>query len=134
MDVKKSDLTVKGFNYSIAQKTLISHFTEAQLNQITDLVKDCISSDNGKNTLRQEIFIKKIPVDNYIFSDLIFCCDLNKEKEIMLNYYSGFDLIEDEDEIEEILKDEYLQKNPDIQECVKENLLEILKENQEDEN
>lgn len=127
-DVKKSDLTIKGYNFTIAQKEMMKYLSQEEKEKLTDIILLHFKLKEQKYRLRQDIFDNMAgKIDNYLFADLCYAKDLETEQEIMQEYYSGFDLIESKEELNTILNNDYLNLYPELQKEIKEYLIDILK-------
>ena len=124
-DPIKSDLVIKGYNYTIAQKEMMKYLTDEDKILLTDVILTHFANKNKRYELAQNIFYTKFSggIDNMLFAELCFCTNIEKEQGIMYDYYSGFDTIESKEELEEILNNEYLNLYPDLKREVKEELL-----------
>lgn len=125
-DPIKSDLVIKGYNYTIAQKELMKYLSQEEKEKLTDIILNHFKNKQQKYRLKQDIFDNLAgKIDNYFFSDLCYVQDVETEKELMYDYYSGFDAIESKEELEEILNNEYLNLYPDLKNEVREELLQL---------
>lgn len=98
----------EGYHLSLAQAAMLSEAEIADKIKTCKIVKNCLDTHKGKNKLKQELFDNFCPVDNYLFADLVFCCSLKEEREIMEEWYRG------SDEFESIRNDCYLSFYPDV--------------------
>lgn len=120
---KKSDLTIKDYTFTVAQKEMMKYLSQEEKEKLTDIIIAHFDNNEKRYRLKQEIFDQGIHIDNYLFADLCFCKDIEKEKEIMYDYYSGFDRLESKEQLEEIINNEYLNLYPDLKEDVRKQLL-----------
>lgn len=123
-DPIKSDLVINDYNFTIAQKEMMKYLSQEEKEKLTDIILNHFKNKQQKYRLKQDIFDNLAgKIDNYFFTDLCYVQDVGTEKEIMYDYYSGFDMIESKEELEEILNNEYLNLYPDLKKEVKEELL-----------
>ena len=123
---KKSDLILKGYQFTIAQKELMKHLSQEEKEKLTDMILNHFANKQQKNRLKQDIFDKFAgKIDNYFFADLCYIKDIETEKELMYDYYSGFDTIESKEELEKILNNEYLNLYPQLKKEVRDELLNL---------
>ena len=122
---KKSDLTIKGYTFTIAQKEMMKYLTDEDKILLTDVILTHFANKNKRYELAQNIFYTKFSgrIDNMLFAELCFCNDIEKEQGIMYDYYSCFDRIESKKQLEEIINNEYLNLYPELKEEVKKELL-----------
>lgn len=119
-----SDLTIKDYHFSVAQKELMKYLSQEEKEKLTNVILNHLKNKQQKYRLKQDIFDNLAgKIDNYFFSDLCYVQDVETEKELMYDYYSGFDTIESKEELEEILNNEYLNLYPDLKNEVREELL-----------
>lgn len=124
--IKISDLTIKDYHFSVAQKELMKYLSQEDKKKLTDIILNHFKNKQQKYRLKQAIFDNLAgKIDNYFFTDLCYTQDVKTEKEIMYDYYSGYDTIESKDELEEILNNEYLNLYPDLKNEVREELLHL---------
>lgn len=127
LSIKKSDLTIKDYNFSIAQKEMMKYLSQEEKEKLTDIILYHFTNKLQKYKLKQEIFDNLAgKIDNYLFADLCYCNDNETEQEIMEEYYSGFDTIESENEVNEIIDNEYLNLYPELKSSIKEYLLSLI--------
>ena len=125
--IEKSDLTIKGYNFTIAQKEMMKYLSQEEKEKLTDIILLHFQLKEQKYRLRQEIFDNLAgKIDNYLFADLCHAKDLETEQEIMQEYYSGFDLIESREELNTIINNDYLNLYPELKKEIKEYLIDIL--------
>ena len=123
-DPIKSDLVINDYIFTIAQKEMMEYLSQEEKEKLTDIILNHFKNKQQKYRLKQDIFDNLADkIDNYFFTDLCYVQDVETEKEIMYDYYSGFDMIESKEELEEILNNEYLNLYPDLKKEVKEELL-----------
>lgn len=123
-DPIKSDLVINDYIFTIAQKEMMKYLSQEEKEKLTDIILNHFKNKQQKYRLKQDIFDNLADkIDNYFFTDLCYVQDVETEKEIMYDYYSGFDMIESKEELEEILNNEYLNLYPDLKKEVKEELL-----------
>lgn len=123
-DPIKSDLVINDYIFTIAQKEMMKYLSQEEKEKLTDIILNHFKNKQQKYRLKQDIFDKLAgKIDNYFFTDLCYVQDVETEKEIMYDYYSGFDTIESKEELEQILNNEYLNLYPDLKREVKEELL-----------
>lgn len=116
ISIKKSDLVISGYAYSIAQKEMMKYLTLDEKEKLTDIIINHFKNKRQKYRLRQDIFDNLAgKIDNYLFTDLCYAIDVDTEKEIMQEYYSGFDSIETKDDLNNLLNNDYLNLYPDLQ-------------------
>ena len=121
-----SDLTIKDYHFSVAQKELMKYLSQDEKEKLTDILINHFINKRQKYRLRQDIFDNLAgKIDNYFFADLCYTNDAESEKELMYDYYSGYDCIESKEELEEIINNEYLDLYPDLKEKVREELLHL---------
>ena len=126
-DVKKSDLTIKGYNFTIAQKEMMKYLSQEEKEKLTDIILLHFKLKEQKYRLRQDIFDNLgAKIDNYLFADLCHAKDLETEQEIMQEYYSSFDLIESQEELNFLLNNDYLNLYPELKKEIKEQLITNL--------
>lgn len=123
---KKSDITIKNYTFTIAQKEMIKYLSQENKEKLVDIINAHFQNKEKRYRLKQEIFDQGIQIDNYLFSDLCFCKDIETEHEIMNEYFAGFDDIETREELEDILNNEYLNLYPDLKQDVRERLMSNL--------
>lgn len=116
---KKSDLTIKDYNFTIAQKEMIRHISQKDKEKLVDIINFHFQNKEKHYRLQQEIFDKGINIDNYLFAELCFCKDIEKEHEIMTEYYASFDTLTSKEELEELLNNDYLNLYPELKNDVK---------------
>lgn len=128
LSIKKSDLTIKGYNFSIAQKEMMKYLTDEDKVILTDVILEHFKNKHKRYQLAQSIFYAKFSggIDNMLFAELCFCKNIEKEQEIMEDYYSGFDTIESKKELNDVLNNEYLNLYPKLKKRIKDNLIELL--------
>lgn len=120
--IKKSDLTIKNYNFSIAQKEMMKHLSQEDKEKLTNIIISHFEKKEKRYRLKQEIFDNGIRIDNYLFSELCFCQDNEQENEIMEEYFCSFDTIETIKELETALNNEYLNLYPELKETVRRRL------------
>lgn len=124
LSIKKSDLTIKGYNFSIAQKEMMKYCSQEEKEKLTDIILNHFKNKEKRYRLRQEIFDQGLHnVDNYLFADLCFAKDTEKEQEIMYEYYNCFEEFKSEKEVDDLLNNEYLNLYPKLKAEIRENLL-----------
>ena len=121
--IKNSDLTIKGYNFSIAQKEMMKYCSQEEKEKLTEIILNHFKNKEKRYRLKQEIFDKHIPVDNYLFADLCFAKDTEKEQDIMYEHYNGYEEFESEKEVDDLLNNEYLNLYPELKNEIKQNLL-----------
>lgn len=121
--IKKSNLTINGYNFSIAQTEMMKYCTPEEKERLTDIIINHFTNKEKHHRLRQELFDKNIPVDNYLFADLCFAKDTEKEQEIMYEYYNSFEEFTSEKEVDDLLNNEYLNLYPKLKSEIRENLI-----------
>ena len=121
---KKSDLTIKGYSFTIAQKEMINHLSQEDKEKLVDVILSHFNKQEKRYRLSQEIF-DNLPgkLDNMLFADLCLCKDIYVEKEVMEEYYTSFDMIKSKEELNELLNNEYLNKYPDLKDDVRKRLM-----------
>lgn len=124
--IKMSDLTVKGYNYSIAQKEMIKYLSQDDVIKLTDILLEHFANKRQTFRLKQEIFDNNINIDSYLFAELCHAKDNEKEQEIMKEYYSGFDSIASKEELKKILDNDYLNLYPELENEIYESLITEL--------
>ncbi len=126
-DIVMSDLTIKSYHFSVAQKEMMKYLSQEEKEKLTDIILYHFTNKLQKYKLKQEIFDNLAgKIDNYLFADLCYCNDNETEQEIMEEYYSGFDTIESENEVNEIIDNEYLNLYPELKSSIKEYLLSLI--------
>lgn len=121
---KKSDLTIKDYTFTVAQKEMMKYLSQEEKEKLTDIILNHFKNKQQKYRLKQDIFDNLAgKIDNYLFTDLCYTKDVETEKEIMYEYYSGYDTIESKEHLEEIINNEYLNSYPDLKEEVRKQLL-----------
>ena len=123
---KLSDLTIKGYTFSIAQKEMIKHLSQNDKEKLTDIINNHFKNKEKHYRLKQEIFDKGICIDNYLFAALCFCKDVETEHEIMNDYYACFDTLPSKDELEKVLNNDYLNLYPELKNDVRMRLMTNL--------
>jgi hypothetical protein len=119
-----SDLTVNDYHFTVAQKELMKYLSQNEKERLTNILIHHFMYKQQKYRLKQDIFDNLGgKIDNYFFADLCYTNDVETEKKLMYDYYSGYDCIESKEELEEILNNEYLNLYPDLKEEVREELL-----------
>ena len=123
----KSDLIIKGYTYTIAQKEMIKYLSQQDKEKLTDIIIFHFQNKEKRYKLSQTIF-DELPgkLDNMLFADLCFCNDIAQEQVIMNEYYSGYDFIESQRELNSILNNEYLNLFPELKNEVRERLITNL--------
>lgn len=124
--IQKSDLTIKGYNFTIAQKEIIKHLSQEEKEKLTDIIIAHFKNKEKRYRLKQEIFDQGIRIDNYLFSDLCFCDSIEIEWDIMNEYFSSFDLLETKEELEKLLDNDYLNLYPELKKEVRNRLITNL--------
>lgn len=124
--IQKSNLTIKGYNFTVAQKEMIKHLSQADKEKLTDIIIAHFQNKEKRYRLKQEIFDQGISIDNYLFSDLCFCDSIEIEWDIMNEYFSSFDTLETKEELEKLLDNEYLNLYPEVKEDVRTRLITNL--------
>ncbi|MEE3497830.1 MAG: hypothetical protein VZS12_01685 [Ruminococcus bromii] len=114
--IKLSDKTYFGYTLSLAQLSMLSFMPENEREKICYFVTECLTNHLGKNRLKQLLFDNNCKVDNYLFSDLVYCFTVGEEKEIMEEWYVGFN---DEKDFESRKTDCYLSLYPKLYEKIK---------------
>ena len=125
--IKKSDLTIQNYNFSIAQKEMMKYLTQEEKELLTEIILNHFNANRQKYRLRQDIFDKLGgKIDNYLFTDLCYTDDTVIEQEIMEEYFCSFDTIESSQELENILNNEYLKQYPELKKSTRKRLKENL--------
>lgn len=125
-DPIKSNLIINDYIFTIAQKEMMKYLSQEEKEKLTDIILNHFKNKQQKYRLKQDIFDNLAgKIDNYFFTDLCYVQDVETEKEIMYDYYSGLDTIESKEELEEILNNEYLNLYPDLKNEVREELLHL---------
>lgn len=122
--IKKSDLIIKDYNFSIAQKEMMKYLSQEEKEKLTDIILNHFKNKEKRYRLQQEIFDQGLHnVDSYLFADLCFAKDTEKEQEIMYEYYNGYEDFESEKDIDDLLNNDYLNLYPKLKFEIKENLI-----------
>ena len=122
-----SDLTIKDYHFTVAQKEMMKYLSDEDKMKLTEIIKNHFENRLQKYRLKQEIFDNLAgKIDNYLFADLCYAQDVETEKEIMAEYYAGFDTLESKEELEKVLDNEYLNLYPELKNDVRNQLIENL--------
>lgn len=114
-EIRMSDITIKGYNFSVAQKVMMENLNQQDKEKLTDIITAHFQNKEKRYRLAQEIFDNLAgKIDNMLFAGLCFAKDIEKEQEIMEDWYSGFDSVKSKEELEEVLDDEYLNLYPKL--------------------
>ena len=125
--IKKSDLTIQNYNFSIAQKEMMKYLTQEEKELLTEIILNHFNANRQKYRLRQDIFDKLGgKIDNYLFTDLCYTDDTIIEQEIMEEYFCCFDTVESLQELDNILNNEYLRLYPELKKSIRKWLKELL--------
>ena len=125
--IKKSDLIIKNYNYSIAQKEMMKYLTQEEKELLTEIIIKHFETHRQKYRLKQDIFDKLGgKIDNYLFTDLCYTDDTVIEQEIMEEYFCCFDTVESLQELDNILNNEYLRLYPELKKSTRKRLKENL--------
>lgn len=126
-DPKLSDLIIYDYHFTIAQKEMMKYLTNDEKQRLTTIIINHFNRKQQKYRLKQELFDNFAgKIDNYLFTDLCYAKDIDTEKEIMYDYYSGFDTLESKDELNELINNEYLNLYPDLKQEVIQNLISLI--------
>lgn len=122
--IKKSDLIIQGYNFSIAQKEMMKYLSQEEKEKLTDIILNHFKNKEKRYRLRQEIFDNLAgKIDNYLFADLCFAKDTEKEQEIMYEYYNCFEEFKSEKDVDDLLNNDYLNLYPKLKSEIRENLI-----------
>lgn len=126
-DVKKSDLTINGYNYTIAQKEIIKHLSLDDLQKLTEIIQNHFKNKEKHYRLAQAIWDELAgKIDNKIFAELCFKKFIDEEQSIMYEYYCTFDTIETENELKSLLDNDYLNLYPELKDKIRKWFKEVL--------
>lgn len=125
--IKKSDLVIQNYNYSIAQKEMMKYLTQEEKEILTEIILNHFAAHRQKYRLRQDIFYKLGgKIDNYLFTDLCYTDDIVIEQEIMEEWFCCFDTIESLQELDNILNNEYLRLYPELKKETRKRLKTLI--------
>lgn len=125
--IKKSDLIIRNYNFSIAQKEMMKYLTQEEKDLLTEIILNHFNANRQKYRLKQDIFEKfGGKIDNYLFTDLCYTDDIVIEQEIMEEYFFCFDTIESLQELDNILNNEYLKLYPELKKSIRKQLKDDL--------
>lgn len=118
-----SSLSVNGYNFSVAQVELIKNMAITDIEKLSLIIQNHFKNKEKRYKLRQAIYDNGIPVDNYLFADLCFAKDIEKEQEIMEEYFCKFDYLETKEQLEKLIDNDYLNLYPELKERIRNWLL-----------
>lgn len=111
--------------FSLAQIELIKHLSLDDINKLKKIIITHFNLREKKYRLQQDIFDNQIFIDNYLFTDLCYCNSLEDEQDIIFEYFSSFEDIESEKQIDEILNNDYLNQYPELKKEIKDSLIKF---------
>lgn len=79
------------FKFTLAISTICKNCTDEQKQFIAKTYTEWKNAGKRDYEIKQELFIKRIPVDYDFLFLLINCCSVKEEKEIMLEYYEQYE-------------------------------------------
>ena len=125
-DVYKNNQDMTDYDFSLAQKEFIKYLSVDDQIKLKNIIVKHFNLHEKKYRLQQDIFDNHILIDNYLFTDLCYCKSLDDEQSIMYEYYSAFDTISSEKEINEIINNDYLNQYPNLKTDIEKQLYKIL--------
>ena len=123
-EILKSDLTIKGYNFTLAQYEMIKDITDDKKEILVDVINNHFTNKEKKYRLGQEIFYKHIEIDNMFFQEICYVKDLASELELMEEYYFQFEP-ESLQELKDIIDNDYLNIYQGLKQSVYEHLIDI---------
>lgn len=114
--IRLSGEVINGYSLSLAESAMLNGLTQEEKSKIINIVINNKYSHKGKNKLRQDLFDNFCKVDNYLFTDLVNAITVDEEKDIMYEWYRGFE--------KNLPNDCYTQQYPKVRELAKQNIIE----------
>lgn len=123
IDTYKQNSDMVSYNFSPAQKVFFSNLSQETIEKLRNIIITHFKSKMSKYQLCQEIFINHIGIDNYLFSDLCYCESLEDEQDIIYEYFTAFEDLESENQIDNLLNTDYLNSYPELKIKIKDYLI-----------
>ena len=129
IDTYKTNQYMTDYEFSLAQKEFVKYLSNENQEKLKNIIINHFKQHEKKYRLQQDIFDNQIFIDNYLFADLCYCNTLEDEQDIIYEYFTAFEDLESENQIDNLLNVDYLNQYPELKENIKKSLIEYQLKN-----
>lgn len=123
IDTYKRNSDMLTYSFSPAQKVFFTDLSQDKIEKLRNIIISHFRAKRQKYSLVQDIFYNQIGIDNYLFSDLCYCESLEDEQDIIYEYFTAFEDLESENQIDNLLNVDYLNSYPELKIKIKDYLI-----------